>query len=255
MKPELSILIPSIRIQNLEKIIWQFSQWCPMLHEIIIIGPYVPPEEVLCQKHVKYIRDFGSPVRCMQIGLVMAEGNWLTWTADDTFVQESYHNAVKLLDFGNSDFYCFGYTESDNRVKQPLDYYRVNNAAPRSQKLPDSYMIFNVVFGERYKFEMLGGFDCENYECTFLAQTDLAIRAQYRGMKVEFHEYEILHSDHLPGRTGDHFAVNDGQLFHDEPYYRKKFCEGSGPIDFQNPQLDNWKAAPAIWERRFGASL
>ena len=74
MGPDLSIIIPTIRIESWEPLIESIADSCwRNSHEIIFVGPsynnYIDKF-----KNIKYARDFGSPNRCQQIGMTLAEG-------------------------------------------------------------------------------------------------------------------------------------------------------------------------------------
>ena len=42
--------------------------------EIIFVGPYDPPDELKNNPQIKYIKDFGPPTMCNQMGVCIATG-------------------------------------------------------------------------------------------------------------------------------------------------------------------------------------
>ena len=56
--------------------------------ELIIISPYPLPESLEKYKNIKYVRDFGNPTRCHNIGLLLCEAEIITWMADDGIMIE-----------------------------------------------------------------------------------------------------------------------------------------------------------------------
>jgi hypothetical protein len=81
---DLSILMPGIRTQFWEDIYNKFEKYLTKNSwELVIVGPYSLPKELESKRNIKYVKDFGSPIRCQQIGLILSEGEFITWTSDD----------------------------------------------------------------------------------------------------------------------------------------------------------------------------
>ena len=74
MKPELSIILPSIRTERLEKLYDSILTSTSRTFELVIVGPYPLPEKLRDLKNVKYVKDFGSPVRASNIAASLCEG-------------------------------------------------------------------------------------------------------------------------------------------------------------------------------------
>lgn len=82
-KIDISICVPSIRIQNWLKL---YDSIRPSIgnkynFELIFCGPKRNFE--LKKDNVHWIEDFGSPVRCQQLSCLAASGKYLMWAADD----------------------------------------------------------------------------------------------------------------------------------------------------------------------------
>ena len=63
MKYQLSCLVPGIRTKNWLRLYHSISTAFMFSWEIIFVGPYDLPEELKGFDNVKYIKDFGSPIR------------------------------------------------------------------------------------------------------------------------------------------------------------------------------------------------
>jgi glycosyltransferase involved in cell wall biosynthesis len=59
-KPELSIILPSIRPQMLEKVYDSICDSTKSNFELVIVSPYLLPSYFETKRNVKYVRDFGS---------------------------------------------------------------------------------------------------------------------------------------------------------------------------------------------------
>jgi hypothetical protein len=77
-KMKLSIIMPAIRSDKWQKVYDSIQLDFPW--ELIIVAPY--DNHTLPRHNVKYIQDFGSPVRASCIGANLANGKYLTWIAD-----------------------------------------------------------------------------------------------------------------------------------------------------------------------------
>lgn len=248
-KPVLSIILPSIRNYNWNKVIDSIENNCKCSWELIICGPF-PNQQT---NNIKIIEDFGSPTRASQIAATLAEGKIITWTADDgVYINDGLTKAVDLMMEKEKVVPCpvvtAKYTEGDGII-HPDSYYKLVNAYPNCPCIDRSWWILNVGFLFRDDFFELGGWDCK-YECCPLAHADLAVRAQGAGLPVYMlnSNEAILECSHTPGTTGDHAPVHFGQTEHDEGEYRNHYNKG---IIQPNIPLSNWRNSPAIWKRRF----
>jgi len=282
-KPEVSVVLPSIRPHKL------YGVYDSIVHasrntsfELIVVGPYPLPDELKDKKNVKYIKDYGSPVRASNIGACVAEGKILTWIADDGFMlEDSMDKHLEILyahgnnpkniiiskyyenQIGPIDGEKFDPSRNDHRnyviENAPKDYptlqekyYKINNAdCTRSPYIPDDWWIFNVAFLYREFFEYLGGWDCE-YEGTAMAHTDMAIRAQFNGANVIMPDLIRDVADWHPGATGDHRPIFLCQTRHDEPMIQRRYRDPLWTSKINSRiDINNWKKAPAVWGRRF----
>ena len=246
-KPDLSIICAGIRNYNWKTL--YDSVVIPYSVEFIFVGPYALPKE-LEHTNIKYCRDFGHANRCQQIGLNLAEGLATTWMADDGV----FHSATlskcmaMLLEQPDKTVITTKYTEG-NDIVQPDSYYKLNNAYPHSQYIPNDWWILNSgVFHTKY-IKAIGGWDSQ-FEVPCVAHADLAVRVQRNGANIIMLNESICHCTHMPDRTGDHGPIHDAQIEHDTPLYRGMYsnqsCLSRTTID-----INNWQNASTIWERRF----
>jgi len=191
-KPDVSIIIPSIRPHKLVGVYESILDATKKNNfEIIVVGPYQLPKELESKVNIKFIKDYGSPVRASQLGAIVAEGEVLTSISDDAFMlEDSMDIHLEILRNLGGDpknilitKYYEGQLENilgkpflmENREHRSIigknispghstqqdRYYKINNAAcTRSPHLPEDWWIFNVVYIYRSFFEELGGWDC-----------------------------------------------------------------------------------------------
>lgn len=245
MKPDLSIIIPSIRTDGWKALVEQISVACGRYtFEVIFVGPEYN-NDVDEFRNVKYARDFGSPNRCQQIGLLLAEGEYVTWMCDD--FEDGPFNIDKFLD-------CL--IDKDEDVVVIGNYYEadviaVNNFSVKScygggNGIHPDWQIFNVAFVKRSYLERFGGFDCK-YQVTCLGHTDLAVRMQSRGCVIINDNINLGSVKHVPNVEGDHGPIHHAQIGHDQPLFYQS-TQGLFPSVVH---MSNWKKEEAVWQRRF----
>lgn len=255
MKPILSIILPSIRPEGLQKLYESVDttrSW-----EMIVCSPYGLPPFFDNKKNVKYIRDFGSPVRCSNIAVSLAEGELLTAVADDAvYCSGALDESIEMFyKMGPSDYNVVShmYYESQNRSNEQLqgmDYYRLNGSEwTKSPYFPDNWVLFNSTIMYTHVFRMFGGWD-SNFQATALSHSDLAVRCQAFGVNVKVYPKAITSCDH--GQI-DHKPIETAQTFEDLTYFRSKY---HNPNWRNNVEFcidpENWRRSSAVWEKRFG---
>jgi hypothetical protein len=242
--------MPAIRVDQWESVYNSINldfDW-----ELIIVSPYFP---IIAHKNIKFIRDFGSPMRASCLGANIAEGKYLTWIADDGLVfSETIKKSINILDndINGRLVVVTKYLESSNRDQievHPDDYYRLTNAYPKSPYLPNDWWIFNCAFMHRDYYNTLGGWDCIFESCP-LGHADLAARAQRDGCTTVLIKDPLLNCSHMPGNTGDHAPIQHAHVEHDEPTYRNIYLSPNC-INRTHIDINNWRKAPSVWKRRF----
>jgi hypothetical protein len=250
VKPKLSIVIPAIRVDRWDAVCQSLN--LDFLYELIFISPYSPTAYMNSQKNIKFIRDWGSPVRTSCIGANNSEGRYLTWSADDgTFFSKTVAKAVSLLDgdINGRQVIVAKYLEACTEV-HPDWYYQLNVAYPKTPYIPDSWKIFNCAFMHRDYYDTLGGWDC-CFETTAVSHADLAARAQRDGCTVNLIQDPMLNCSHMPGVSGDHGPIYHAHVQNDEPTYKRIYGDASC-ISRTHIDINNWKKSPTVWTRRFG---
>jgi hypothetical protein len=241
---DLSIIIPSIRVAGWKDLVNQISVAAgDYTFEVIFVGPEYN-QDVDQFKNVKYVRDFGSPNRCQQIGLMMAEGKFVTWFVDD--YESGPFNIDKFMDsVYNEEEEAVAIGNYDEAGVLAVHDFSIRHCYGGGSSIKPDWQIFNVAFVRRSYLERFGGFDCR-YQVTCLGHTDLAARLQDAGCRVINNNINLGAVKHLPDTSGDHGPVHNAQVFYDQPLFNR-LTNGS-----VNPkvQLDNWKKEAAVWPIR-----
>ena len=259
-KPEVSLILPSIRTARLPKLYESILKSTKRNFELVICGPSPLPEELKDLRNVKYIKDYGSPVRASNIAASLCEGKVYTWLADDcSFFENSLDQCLdEFYDMGAAQnnvlvakYYEGQQGSTDRETLQPDSYFRINHSPAGSPHIPLDWWLFNIGFMYAGFFNSLGGWDC-SYEGTWASHADMAIRAQYIGANVKMAQIPLFECDHMPGGSGDHMPIFECQHHHDEPLLQTKYRDPNWTINVKPKiKLDNWKMAPAVWKRRF----
>ena len=247
-----SILMPAIRRERWENVYQSIVKSTNRSFELIIIGPYAPSESLLNRANIKYIKDFGNPVRASQIGSLIAEGKYLFWVSDDgTFQEGALDKLIDNLDERENqsvqDVVVANYKEGGQA--QSDEIMKVTRAYPPSPHISSEWYHFNVALMHTQFFHDIGGYDCE-FEALPMAYADIAIRCQRAGADVAFINEVIVDCTHMPGTTGDHAPIHYAHLQHDMPRYQMIYNDSSC-LERVELDLQNWKESPKIWSRRF----
>ena len=253
---DLSILVPGIRINNWKRLYDSIVDAFSGKFELIFVGPYDIPAELQNIQNVKYIKDWGSPMRCQQIGLIKSRGQHIFWAADDAvFVKNSIDNAFNLLK--NRDYHeiVIGkYTESENPREWMLtrDYYIIGNHHIVTKYIPSHWYLFMVGLVNREYAVDLGGWDCR-FEATAMGHIDFGIRAQRDGANCILGDV-MLKCGHMPADTGDHGPIHYRQTEHDEPLFNSIYTSESA-LSRTVIDKNSWENCPSVWKPRFGDKI
>tara|TARA_R100001082_G_scaffold96158_1_gene63630 strand:- start:8305 stop:9075 length:771 start_codon:yes stop_codon:yes gene_type:complete len=252
MKVDITILVPAIRKERWVHLYNSIKESTKRSFELIIVGPHNLPDELQRKINVKYIKDFGNPVRASQIGSLIAEGKYIFWASDDgTFQKGALDKAMDCLENQENksinDVVISNYREEGQA--QPDDVLRLNVAYPKTPYIPDEWYQFNVATMYTEFFHQLGGYDC-SFEACPLAYADISARAQRAGANILLLNEVILDCTHMPGTTGDHAPIHYAHLQHDEPHY-KTIYNNPNCVNRTSLDLQNWRLSPTVWSRRF----
>ncbi len=258
MKPKLSVILPAIRQDRWDNLYDSIASACKRYSfEVILCGPLPLTPKLQALENVKYAKDLGSPMRASNIAAMLAEGELITWIADDAVLApDSLDLNIDLLySMGEDPKNCvmIKYSEGKNGTAKsvlPDSYFYINNSGNYSPFLKNDWVLFNHVLMYRSFFDELGGWDC-SFEACPMGHNDMAIRAQQLGAKVIISQVPVLDCDHMEGGTGDHMPIFRCQTFSDEPKYRIRYRNPEWVNQPMKLDMGNWKDAPIVWKRRF----
>lgn len=227
MKYDLSVIIPSIRVNNLEKILFFLEKGVePFSFEVIVVSPYDIPDSLKQKENIKWIKDFGSPSRCVQMGSTLAEGKYLCWCSDDcTFIApQALSQCIQMFEdkkITNKNCICLRYFEGEGNSEFPENYWTARTH-PDQQLIgiSDGFKCAPLGMYNTEYFRELGGLDCR-YLHINLCTHDLAFRLQNAGGRVYLSPQNIFRfywswitPDAKP--IQDAYFKNDKDLFANE---------------------------------------
>jgi hypothetical protein len=248
----LTILIPGIRSNRWDNI-YEDLENCVGKYkfELICIGPYLPSVVLNNRKNFRYIKDLGTPSRCLQIGSEFAIGEFICWIPDDCILEKG--SLEKALDFmyeksNIEDGMCLTYSEgidfTGNQDKDENYWVGYYHDDQRLKQVDPTWKIAPLFMYRTQIFRDLGGLDC-SFEHVNLNTHDLAYRVQKNGGTIHLSPSKILSVSWVPGQdviTQAHFE-NDipimNNLYDNDEFPRIKIS------------VDNWKNSSYIWLRRF----
>ena len=281
MSPQLSVIISGIETKAWmncwESVNKAFNgDW-----ELIFVGPYDCPQEVLDKGNVVFIKDFGAPARCMQRGLVASRGEWIMFTWDNgELVPNCINEMFAMLAERGMDkniAICGKYIEGTLPISQTymasdIYYHIQHHAGANSPHIPDSWLLFNQGIVARETIVRFGGLDCI-FEAPSMALVDLAVRMQKGGVNIILKPEVMLHEDWTPSTEGNHGPIHFAMIEHDMQLYAaiwggtllpKEMVEfadinhGSQMNEYRSKgcadrliiPLENWESSPEKWARR-----
>ena len=253
---KLSCILPGIRPGNWKKVYDSLADTTKEKYELIIISPYELPYSLRSKKNVKLIKDYGSPVRCQQIGLINCTGEWITWAADDGyFLTDSMDIAFDSLINKKENTVVIGkYHEGQASADMnTIKYYRIyTHDASRCKYIPTDCLMLMVGLVSRNKIMELGGFDCA-FEVLPMAFNDLSLRLYNDKCEFIFQEAVMFKCGHFPGTTGDHAPIHNAQVYFDLPKFKMIYSRQESQQRIKI-DIDNWKNVPERWTRRWGVT-
>ena len=155
MNYDLTVLVSGMRVNLWSGLYESIDKATKKLFEVIFVGPNFPPIELQNCPNIKFVRDFGSPSRCKQIGLQLATGTYTTWASDDApFLEGAIDKMFDILFKGpyfDKNVVTGKYYEgrqiagSDDLHLSDKYYYLNYHNATRSPYYPDSWLIFLTI--------------------------------------------------------------------------------------------------------------
>ena len=216
MSVKISVLIPSIRRDLLTGVYQSLASSFHGDWEMVVVGPYPLPGELITESRVVWRQDFGNPTRCRQIALLASRGDYICFAADDcNFFPDSLDKAYALTREDDYKTIVLGkYSEGspDNPVTLDPAYYKFAYHQPHQalmKRLGKDYYFVNTGLVHNKLMIEVGGFDCR-YEACAMACCDISIRLQNNGAKIVVAPDPIFWNPYLPIHAGDHGPVHDG---------------------------------------------
>lgn len=253
MKYDLSIIIPSIRVANLAKIHFMIEQAMgPYSFQMIVVGPYDLPQDIASKENVKFMKDFGSPSRCVQMGSTIAEGTYMCWMSDDcTFITpQSLGQCIQVLEgMTEKDGMTLRYFEGDGNGEFPLDYWRAKHHGDMQALagVSDTHKIAPLGMYRTSYFRQIGGLDCR-WEHINMCTHDLAFRVQNAGGIIAVSPSTVARF-YWSWHTADAKPVQRAYFETDSPLFKEVWSQDQS----QRIQIDywNWMNMPDRWGKRF----
>jgi hypothetical protein len=255
-KYDLTIVIPGIRPDKWLNIYNQLSQ-AVVNHsfQLICVGPKLPPQELENYNNFIYVRDFGSPSRCFQIGAKLALGKFIAFIPDDCVLEiGAFSDAIDLLSSKQIiDGLTLLYSEGPNYtgVQHLQNEYWVAHTHPdlRFKKVEPNWRIAPLFMYETSYFNELGGLDCR-FEHINMNTHDLAFRVQQNGGILYPSPRKILSANWEPWDNNNKSPVQLAYELNDKPLFESVYS-ADYPIKV-GIDFDNWKKwAEPFWKRRY----
>lgn len=250
---KLSVILPTIRPELLIRWYNSFIQSYTGEFELIIISPNFVSDFIGIHPNLKYIQDWGSPLRCQQLGLTKAEGDYIHRAVDDSIYIREYMSKEmqKIKDY--KDVINLKFIEGESQTHRDMsnpDFYNMEyHIQTLAAYTPFDYKVINFSIISRQFLNELGGWDASIFETIGIGELDLSLRMQFMGANVILSDNVVIKCDWQPGETGDHASMHQAFPF-DMDKYRKIYST----LEYEDRliiPIDNWKKAPEKWERRF----
>jgi hypothetical protein len=255
---KLTVIVPGIRPGNWLRLYNSIAKaFTRGAWEMLIISPYALPRGLEGKENVRIIKDYGTPIRAQQIGLVSSQGEYISWAADDGYYYPgSLDLAFASLEGKDYKTLVVGkyYEGSENPFMNSRKYYQINtHDGSRSRFIHNDCLMVMVGVVSRQLLIELGGWDAVLFEVCPMAYNDLSVRLFNYGAEFIFQQEIMFRCSHMPGHLGDHGPIHDAQVDFDEPMFRKIYNDPKS-VERVSIDLDNWKKSPERWVRRFGVA-
>lgn len=269
MHPKVSILLPSIRPQNLSLYFEALKKACEYNEfQLVIVSPYINyPENVLKDSRVTFLHSYANPNVCLAQAASLAKSDFLYNNTDDGLIQENaldiaieffenkVGNRLRDIDIVNMQYVEDVLNLDLTPKKEPTAFhpnYWATFCNPDFNKpaINPNWRIAPHFFMRRNYFEKLGGLDMRFHYNNYSLH-DLVFRAQYNGSKVYDFPFPAFFCSHLPGITGDHESVNNAQIYHDKPLWDELYDKEDSISNRVFLNLNDWKKEEKVWKERF----
>ena len=255
---DLSIVIPSINPSVWLDLFSQLSKTIVRYNfELICVGPFFPTKELESYHNFLFIKDYGCPSRCFQLGSTIANGKYLAFISDDCMIEQTFDDCINFMNSyagpedGMNLLYSEGPGYTGSQDKDPGYWRPYTHGALRLRHVRPDWNVATCFLYRTDFFRHIGGLNCQ-FEHVNMNSHDLAFRAQRKGTKIhqsprkthsaDWHPWESDESKKGPIQLS--FEQNDMPLF-------KKIYQDT---DEEPPifiSYDNWRNVPNVWPRRF----
>lgn len=220
----------------------------PYSFELIAAGPYYPTNYFDKVTNFKFIRDFGSPARCFQMAVLLAEGEFLAECADDAlFEPDALRQCIELLMFKPcNDVVVLRYCEAPNYDCQlPDDQYWTARFHKDLQLngIKEHWKTANSFLMRRRLYVEMGGVSTK-FEALNLNLHHIMFRIQEIG--GELHLSPNLVSKH--NWANESSPVRDAYWQNDKQLLTKFYNEQNLVENYIS--YDNWRFNPPVWKRK-----
>ena len=251
-----SLIIPSIRPEHWSSLVSDMNLSCQAYdYEIIFVGPYPLPSELVHAKGVKYIKDFGCPSRCVQIGSLISEGEYIAWASDDCRIcVNSFDEAIEVLDrdedlwTGMNMRYSEGANYEGTQHEDPTYWIARTHTDLRLPGVKEGFRIAPIAMYRTKTYYQFGGLDCSMEHVNFNTH-DLAFRIQARGGKIIDSPSRVFQFDWQPEKK-DYQPILMAFIQNDRPLFGAIYSNENAAKE-REINLDNWRKQSRIWGRRF----
>lgn len=254
MSIELSVLLPCIHMDKLKKFNESLRHATRRAFEVIVVGPYLLPDDPPLSGNWKYQKDSGCPTRCHNIALEMAEGKFVTLASDDMkYFYSRVDGCLDILETLDDNGVVSAkhlYQGIPPATQLKDEYYLVNRYPQhKTSYISEDCKLVNVNFMRTKYLREMGGLD-SRFEHHGVAQVDLAVRLYNDGATVKLNNDPICFIEHVDTIKGDHAPIHYAVTQNDEPLFRKFYSVDSSKTRTRI-DIKNWKDADSVWKRRW----
>jgi hypothetical protein len=252
----LTVILPSIRPETWPTIMQQIRQSChPHNFEVIAIGPNHPLVGTLQRDLAfRYIQDFGSPSRSVQIASTLANGKYVAWIPDDCIVEPYvFGKCIDLMETktekdGMTLLYSEGIGFAGEQHNDPSYWVARTHAGLRFPQVKVEWKIAPCFMHNLNYFRKLGGLDCR-FEHVNMNAHDFAFRLQRDGGVIYSSPERVMRLNWIPWGQTNKSPIQIAYEENDEPLFRQIFSS-----DEERPiviDYDNWRLAEPFWKRKY----
>lgn len=246
--------MPAIRVQNWIKVYQSILGAWDESFELIVVSHIPLPKVLQCIPNIRWIFDEGCPTRKTQIGLLAARGKYVTYFVDDgVYVPGKLMELYNAIGFDDPVTLKYGESLDGNShlaLMESDDYYTFQyHPILHIPGIPS--MLCKVLSFAAMPTELLkdiGGFDSQ-FEHIAMAETDLSVRMEKFGIRINISPEIILKLTWQPAEAGDHAPVHNAQMDHDLPLFLDMYKDDAFK-DRTKIDINNWESSPSKWERR-----